>query len=232
MEFEFDNIRYWLSSKNDGAMNIRVSDFNENNYLNRKNYFAWLDINIENIVAVSLIHETNIATVNEKDWGQFLPNTDWLITNRKNLYLTVTVGDCVPIYFYDNKKSIIWLAHAGWRWVVKNISKSLIEKMISEFESKPEDISVFIGPHLSKCHFEVKEDVSSQFDNEFIVKNTDFISIDLLSVIKNQLSILGIGSKNISSSDECTFCNRDKFFSYRRDKPKKVQSMIAYIWLI
>lgn len=229
MGFLSEKIKWGLSEKADGAMNIRLPILDEQCLQNRKVYFSKLGIDINNVVSTNLIHETNIAVVGEKDKGQIILNTDGLITDKQNIFLTVTVGDCVPIYFFDEKKKIIGLAHAGWRGVVKNISKALIEKMVSVFESNPTDISVYIGQHLQKCHFEIKEDIVSQFENKFILKENGIIRVDLLFIIKQQLLLLGVKSENISSSDECTYCNKEKYFSYRRDKPEKVQSMIAYI---
>lgn len=229
MGFQSKNIKWGLSEKADGAMNIRLPILDEECLQNRKVYFDKLGIDINNVVSTNLIHETNIVVVDEKDKGQIILNTDGLITDKQNIFLTVTVGDCVPIYFFDERKNIIGLAHAGWRGVVKNISSSLIKKMATEFESNPADILVCIGPHLQKCHFEIKEDIVSQFDNDFILNENGIIKVDLLSMLKQQLLSLGVKSENISSSDECTFCNKEKYFSYRRDKPDKVQSMISYI---
>lgn len=229
MGFQSENIKSGLSEKADGAMNIRLPILDEECLQNRKVYFDKLGIDINNVVSTNLIHDTNIVVVGEKDKGQIILNTDGLITDKQNIFLTVTVGDCVPIYFFDEKKKIIGLAHAGWRGVVKNISASLIEKMANEFGSSPADISVYIGPHLQKCHFEIKEDIVSQFDNDFILKEDGVIKVDLLSMLKQQLLTLGVKLENISSSDECTYCKTEKYFSYRRDKPEKVQSMIAYI---
>lgn len=229
MGFRSENIKSGLSEKADGAMNIRLPILDEECLQNRKVYFDKLGIDINNVVSTNLIHDTNIVVVGEKDKGQIILNTDGLITDKQNIFLTVTVGDCVPIYFFDEKKNIIGLAHAGWRGVVKNISASLVEKMANEFRSSPADISVYIGPHLQKCHFEIKEDIVSQFDNDFILTENGIMKVDLLAMLKEQLLSLGVKSENISSSDECTFCNMEKYFSYRRDKPDKVQSMIAYI---
>jgi len=38
--------------------------------------------------------------------------------------------------------------------------------------------------------------------------------------------------KNIEISPECTHCEQDKYFSYRRDKSEEVQAMVAYIGLL
>jgi YfiH family protein len=232
MGFQSNNIKWGLSEKADGAMNIRLPILDEECLQNKKVYFNKLGIDLSSIVSTNLIHETNIVVVDEKDKGQIILNTDGLITDKQNIFLTVTVGDCVPIYFFDENKKIIGLAHAGWRGVVKNISKALIEKMVSEYGSNPKDITVHIGPHLQRCHFEIKEDIESQFENEFVVRENGIMKVDLLSIIKKQLLSLGVKLENISLSDECTYNKIDKYFSYRRDKPEKVQSMIAYIGII
>jgi polyphenol oxidase len=229
MGFQSNHIKWGISEKIDGAMNIRLPIGDEQCSQNRRNYFIKTGININDVVSTDLMHGTNMAVVDEKDRGQIMLNTDGLITGKQNIFLTVTVGDCAPIYFFDEKKKVIGLAHAGWRGVIKNISKSLIGKMTNEFASDPADISVIIGPHLQKCHFEVKEDVASQFDNKFVINGSKFMTVDLLAAIKKQLLSLGIASENISSSDECTFCNKEKYFSYRRDKPEKIESMMAFI---
>lgn len=229
MGFQSKNIKWGLSEKADGAMNIRLPILDEECLRNRKAYFDKLGIDLKSVVSTNLIYETNIVVVDEKDRGQIILNTDGLITDKQNIFLTVTVGDCAPIYFFDEKKKIIGLAHAGWRGVVKNISKALIEKMFSEFGSNPADTSVYIGPHLQKCHFEIKEDIVTLFENEFILKENGIMKVDLLSMLNQQLLSLGVRPENISSSGECTYCNTEKYFSYRRDKLDKVQSMIAYI---
>jgi len=225
------NIQWSLSQKSDGAMNLRVPA-EENCLKNRKAYFSKIGIDINSVVSAGLVHGTNIRVVNENDKGKLIPETDGLITNRRSVFLTVTVGDCAPIYFFDGKKRIIGLAHAGWRGVVKNISKSLVSKMITDFKTNPKDIYVYIGPHLKKCHFEIKEDIVSQFRKDDILKENGIMRVDLFLIIKRQLLSLGVMSKNINSSDDCTFCGVEKYFSYRRDKPDKAQSMVAYIGML
>lgn len=155
---------------------------------------------------------------------------DGLVTKDKGLILCITVGDCLPIYFYDSKKEVIGIAHAGWKGVLGNISENIIGKMSKEFGSRPEDIKVKIGPHIKDCHFVVKEDVSSKFMNykKHFKESNDGIFIDLSFIVIEQLSSMGILFENIDTDAECTHCN-NKFFSYRRDKPEYVETMMAYI---
>lgn len=231
MSFNFDNLIWGLSDKTDGAMNLKYTDFTEQNIENRTIYFKKFGINISDVVSTDLVHSDEVSVVTEKNKGQLVTETDGLITNCSNLFLTVTGGDCVPIFFYDKAKRIIGLAHAGWRGVVKNIAKSIIEKMKIQFNSDPEDIFVYIGPHLKKCHFEVQDDVAGEFKSNFVSKDENKTYVDLLAVIKLQLSEQGLNDENIIASPDCTYCNKEKYYSYRRDKPKNLEAMIAFIGL-
>jgi polyphenol oxidase len=225
----FNNLQWGMSEKKDGAMNIRLPNTSQENLENRKKYLKKEKINLKNIVAAELVHSTNIKVINGNDKGTVIANTDGLITNNPNIFLTITVGDCLPIYLYDEKRKVVGLLHAGWRGVVNNICRVALDMMINRFNSEPKNIFVYIGPHLQKCHFQVKENILPQFKKEFIIKERDIIKIDLLSFIKEQILICGVSKDNMSSSNECTYCNEKKFFSYRRDKPEEADSMLAYI---
>lgn len=226
------NIKWGISTKNDGSMNIRDAVFDDTSRANREIFFAKQGIDMHNIVSANLIHDTNVAVVAESESGQILMNTDGLITDKPNVFLTVTVADCVPIYFYDQTNKIIGLAHAGWRGVVKNITKSMMHKMSSEFGTKSSEVLIYVGPHIQKCHFEIKNDIRAQFDEDAVIADNNNLKVDLLLMIHKQLGQLGVQSSNINFSDECTYCLDNKYFSYRRDKPELVQTMIAYIGIV
>ncbi len=89
---------------------------------NRKTFFQNLGMSIEHMVSAVLTHGTQIVTVTEEDRGRIILATDGLTTNQADVILTVTVADCVPIYFFDPKNKAIGLAHAGWRGTLQNIA--------------------------------------------------------------------------------------------------------------
>lgn len=229
MSFNLPNITHWLSKKSDWPMKLELPNPNLNALENRKKYFNNSGIDIRDVVSAEIVHGTWIAVVTKENKGQVIMWVDGLISNEPELILSVTIADCVPIYFFDSKKDVIWIIHAGWKWIIKNITKSLVNKMITNFNSNPKDISVYVWAHIQKCHFEIKEDIIGEFDNEFIIKENWIIKVDLLSMIKKQLLGLWLNKENVYSSIECTYCESDKYFSYRRDKPEKVEAMIAYI---
>ena len=225
------NFQYiWgISQKKDGQMKIYPND-PDGASLNRKKFFDKLGLDANNVVSAGLIHGDNIVVVGKENIGKKIENTDGLITSIPNIILTITIADCLPIYFFDKNKGVIGLVHAGWRGVVNNIVTKTLKKMESEFGTNPNDVNVIIGPHIKDCHFEVGEDVAKQFAvyNNFIDKDGDNIKINLSGIVSEQLKNGGVNIKNISDSEDCTHCLNEKYYSFRRDKPEKVEAMMAY----
>ncbi len=212
-----------ISEKKDGSM--------KNSKENRFLFFKNKKLDNKNIISTGLVHGSRVAIVDNVNKSKVIKDCDALITNQKNCLLTITVADCLPIYFYDKNKKIIALAHAGWRGVVLNIASELINIFTNYYSSNLNDIEIFIGPHIKDCHFEVKDDVLGKFKiSESIIRDKKKY-INLSQVVKDQLLQLNISSNNITISDECTYCLNDKYFSYRRDKPEELETMISYIGL-
>ena len=61
-----------------------------------------------------------------------------------------------------------------------------------------------------------------QLFNKNFIKNrkNDKYSVDLHGSLKFELESYGMNSNQIDISSECTFCNVNKYFSYRRDGVK------------
>jgi len=214
-----------LSEKEDGSMRMLEDRRNEEN---RKNFFRKNGINPDGVISADLVHGNNIVII-EDDSLNVIKDTDGLVTSSKNISLSVTVSDCIPIFFFDPEKNIIAIAHAGWRGIVNDIIIKTIKK-IKKLGSKEENIKVAVGPGINSCHFEIKEDVLNEFDNykNFIIRREDGIFVDLKGIIKKQLEESGVRMDNIESDDECTY-ESEKYFSYRRDKPEVTEAMIAVI---
>jgi polyphenol oxidase len=232
MPFALDEIKWGMSEKKDGSMKLYFDDVLDEAALgNRKKFFSALGVDLNNVVSADLAHGNNVAIAEKTDGGRLIPNTDALVTKEPGMFLTVTGADCVPIYFYDPKFRVVGLAHAGWRGVVKNIAAAAIAKMKENYGSELADIRVFVGPHIRSHHFEVKEDVAKEFASypDRIVKPEGKILIDLGGVIKDQLVSADVNENNIEIDQTCTFCENEKYFSFRRDKPTKLQTMVAYI---
>jgi len=224
MNFESEqNIDLGISEKKDGPM--------KNQPKNRTLFFKNKKLNKKIIISAGLVHGNKVAIIDDINQNEVIFDCDALITNRDKYLLTVTVSDCLPIYFYDRNKKIIAIAHAGWRGVVSEIVKEVINKFVGNYSSDLSDIEVFIGPHICDCHFEVEANVASFFAPLDSIIREKKIYINLSQAVKNQLLKCGLSDANLNISEECTYCADNKYFSFRRDKPESVEAMVAYIGL-
>lgn len=239
MEFKifnnFSNLHYGLSEKSDGSMKL-TGELQKDKAIvkNRETYFSKENIPKEQIVSAGLVHRNKVEIVNKSHAGQKIPNTDGLVASAANLFLTLTVADCFPIYFYEPFSKVIGLAHAGWRSIVKSIIPNVINIMVKDCSAEADKVLVGVGPGIQNCHFEVQEDILADFNqySTSIIKRDNKIFIDLQSIIFQQLRETGVQDINIQSCDMCTYCLKDNYFSYRRDKPEIIQTMVAYIGLL
>ena len=145
---------------------------------------------------------------------------DTLITNKKDRVLSVLTADCVPILLLDTKKNVIATIHAGWKGTHLEIVSKTIQKMIDIFDTNPKDIIAGIAPAIAMCCYEVDEDVAKNFldiPHAYEKKGTKFM-LDLPYINKLQLLKSGVREENIETSDICTSCEVEKFFSYRKEQ--------------
>lgn len=228
----YPELVYGFTEKEHGSMKIFDAEKQkevEAHRKNKKKYFSALGVGLEEIVGASLIGGDAVEGVSQKDRGKIIDNTDSLWTKDDNTFLAITVADCFPVYFYNPKDGTIALAHAGWRGVAKNIIKKTLDNINLDKKTRVNMVAG-IGPGIGKCHFDVKEEVLEKFKAypEFINRTGGKVFIDLLGIIKNQLKKEGILEKNIETGGGCTFCQKDQYFSWRRDKEKITQGL-AYI---
>lgn len=230
---KYQNLVIALSQKQDGLMKLSGDSLRDKEISeNRKRFLNKLGVDSNSLVSANLIHANTIQTVATSNTGKTIAKTDGLIADNKNLFLSITVADCLPIFLYDFEKEIVGLIHGGWRSLAKDILPLAIRKLTNDFNSKPENILAGIGPGISQCHYEVKEDILTKFksfpSNIFIKRNGKTF-LDLKKVAELQLLNCGVKKKNIEVNPECTYCLSNKYFSYRRDKSEVLETMIAAI---
>ena len=222
---KFPEIIAIMSERKDGSMKLfRNSNLNLEN---RKNFFK--NNEIKKVIAAEIVHSNKVKIVDEES-SELILGVDGLVTRSEKLFLSVTVADCIPVYFYAPQEKIVALAHCGWRGIVDGIIENMFNKIL-QLGGKAENLQVALGPGINQCHFEIKADVLNQFENysEFVIEAEGKIFIDLKGIIQEQLVSLGIKGKNIQDNKECTVENNEKYFSFRRDNPEKVEAMVAII---
>lgn len=173
-------------------------------------------------------HSANVEVVgnDQKSTGIYKPpfpyGVDGLVTAEKRLILSIRTADCVPVLLYDTKNNICAAVHSGWRGTLGRITSSAIEKMCSAGADRGSIIAA-IGPCIGVCCYEVGQELLDAFTNAdkefeacFTTKNGK-LYLDLTAANEMILIKSGIKEENISSAHLCTCCNRDDFFSHRRE---------------
>lgn len=186
---------------------------------NKKLLCNYLNTSPQNFISPTQTHSVNIQIAQENKYDY--PETDALILTNIHQAIYLNFADCTPLIFYDEKQNIGAISHAGWRGTAGRIGVLTVEKLVKEYNSNTKNIKVLIGPAISKCCYNVGEDVFYQlknsvknFDNLYEIRNGN-IYVDLKNINKTQLTEVGIEKFDVCPY--CTCCDNNYFFSYRNE---------------
>ncbi|MBK5276414.1 MAG: peptidoglycan editing factor PgeF [Desulfuromonadales bacterium] len=189
----------------------------------------------DTLVTVKQVHGTDILVIDEpnEDYSHFLGlEGDAVITNQSGVMIGVTVADCAPILLLDREKQIIAAVHAGWKGTAARLVSKAVAGMQSLFDCNPADVQAAIGPCIGKCCYEVDTPVRQAFTQNNVPWEscTEHIGIDrwrldLAAVNRELLIEAGLPASGIQLSDMCVSCQRELFFSYRRDEGETGRQM-------
>ena len=196
----------------------RWGDSVENVEANRRLLASHAGYDPAALVATRHVHGTAVWAVGEP----LTPDAefDGLVCAQPGPVLGAFAADCVPILFADPEARVCGAAHAGWRGTVHGIAANVIARM-TEAGAQPTRIRVALGPSIGPCCFEVGPDVVDEFRAAFgdvpgmVVAGPNKDHIDLRVASRTVLERAGV--TQIDDRPPCTKCERDRFFSYRRD---------------
>ena len=182
------------------------------------------------LVTVHQIHSDRIVVIRNKTAWAVAPEGDALITDQTGILLGVQTADCLPVVAIDPTRKVIAVVHAGWRGLLKRILVKVVKQMEKDFSTVPADCLAVIGPGIGPCCYEVGEEIVRAFAKEFVggasfFRNTQradlglraTMALDLAAVSKHQFLESGFLPHNIFSSESCTGCRTDLFFSHRAE---------------
>ena len=149
---------------------------------------------------------------------------DAIYTQETDIVCGVLTADCLSVFFCDDEGQEIAVAHAGWR----GLAGGVLQNTLKQFDADPARILAWIGPGIGPCHFEVGDDVRDAFLDMDIaeIDNEDGILFlegdepgkwmaDLFGLAKIILASQDV--KQIYGEPICTWCEFDRFYSFRRD---------------
>lgn len=222
-------------------MGFHVEDDAQTVRDNRNRVAEIVKFPLQSWVCGEQVHSNHISIVRATDKGKgameiesSIKGVDGLLTQERGILCTAFFADCVPLFFFDPKVSLIGIAHAGWKGTVAHIGPAMVSQMI-ELGSSIEHIRVLIGPAISQKNYEVDDNVVQHIPTSLqrkVVKNSrpGRYLIDLHGLNKEILLQYGILRHNIDNIEVCTSDREDMFYSHRRDYGKTGR-MLGYIGL-
>ncbi|TKJ44195.1 hypothetical protein CEE36_00175 [candidate division TA06 bacterium B3_TA06] len=171
----------------------------------------------DSLVTMNQTHSNHVVHVD----GPGEIKADGCFTTQENLALSVRVADCVPIFVWSEKRSLIGVIHAGQRGTLSKIVLRFVEKIQKEGISSHR-LRYSLGPSIGKCCYRVDEEVLEAFRktwpeaNRFFSKTSKGLYLDLRSA--NRFLLSSVGAVEGASLDLCTSCERRRFYSHRRER--------------
>lgn len=180
---------------------------------------------------VNQVHGNRLVVVETVEEDTCNQKADALITAFTEQPVGVFSADCLPVLLFNNQ--VCAAVHAGWKSTLQNIVSIAIKSFCNDFGQNPASINAMLGPCICQCCLEMGDEVYE----EFAVTDISFLNsfkrmgkwhLDLHGLNRFQLLSAGLLEKNIREIGFCTFCNEEKYFSFRRQKQRN-GSMFSFV---
>lgn len=145
------------------------------------------------------------------------------MTNLPGVPLMLCIADCVPVIVYDPVKRAVAVIHDGWRGTVQRLAAKTVFAMRLAYGSDPKDLLAYVGPSISRAHYEVSESTAMAFRRlgpaygNCAGEKDGVWSVDLWQANRLLLEEAGLRPDHVEVTTSCAFAEEGKFFSYRRD---------------
>lgn len=186
-----------------------------------------LNINSKELFFVNQVHGDRVFILDD---AQQSPDrveqeeADALITHLTGKPIAVLTADCVPVILYDPEKHVAGVIHAGRKGTQRHIVSKTLSILSTTYGCRPQDVVMALGPAIGGCCYEVDDACIEPFRKnypcwkDFVTANSENrFMLDLLRANEMDGMQAGISKDNIHRSGECTSCNNDRWFSYRRE---------------
>ncbi len=187
------------------------------------------------------VHSNTVVRADDVLGASEPPHADASVTSTPGVACVVMAADCMPVLLADEAGRAVGAAHAGWRGLVAGVVESTARQVAVLAGAQPETLHAYLGPAIGPGAFEVGDDVRDAFmaeaqGSERGPTSDAFVPrapsggkylADLYALARLRLARHGI--VHVTGGDACTFTERDRFYSYRRDRV--TGRMAALVWL-
>jgi YfiH family protein len=198
------------------SLNIGLSVGDSKNRVgrNRRLLLDVTETSSRRLARAEQVHGSRIAVV---DRGGLYEGFDGLITARTNLTLAVSTADCYPVIVYAVSEGTLAALHVGHGGATGDIIDKGIDSMRKCCEIDISNCIAAIGPGICWRCYEVGKELASKFEGRFCRIKGNRHHLDLRRFCREELERKGIPAGRIYESSYCTSCDREIFYSHRRD---------------
>jgi YfiH family protein len=176
---------------------------------------------------LSQVHGTTVVDAATAVEGE---QADAAVAHRAGQVLAILTADCLPVLLCHTGGRAIGIAHAGWR----GLAAGVIERTLERLGVPPGETLAYLGPGVGRRSYEVGAEVRDAFvrhdaqaEAAFVASRPGHFHADLYALARQRLQKQGIMA--VLGGDCCTFTDKERFFSYRRDG--ETGRMASLIWL-
>jgi YfiH family protein len=244
---KFANIKHCFFSKNGGVSKELYNSLNcglgsgdkkENVLKNLSIVSKKMGVDKNNLYTMSQTHSNKVVIINKNNQDIKRVDSDALITNIKNISISVLTADCVPILIYEKINNVVACIHAGWKGAINGIVENTFNKMMRLNENN--NFYVAVGPCIGLENYEVGKEFYDKFIHEnkknerlFFQNENNKFNFDLRKYVNFKITKFDV--KYVENVDLNTYAEKENFFSFRRSvklKEKDYGRCISTIGLI
>ena len=162
--------------------------------------------------------------------ASFETTADAEVTQSSSEACVIMTADCLPVLFCDRAGKIVAAAHCGWR----SLAAGILEATVAAMHVLPAEILAWLGPAIGPDVYQVGDDVRAALttahpdaEQAFEPQQPGKWLCDLYLTASQRLRRAGV--THIYGGGFCTYSERERFFSYRRDG--ECGRMATLIWL-
>ncbi len=174
------------------------------------------------------VHGTTVVDANPRDNP---PEADASVADRPGVVCAVLTADCLPVLFCTRDGTLVAAAHAGWR----GLAAGVLEATVRALGGPPGELLAWLGPGIGPDAYEVGPEVREAFvcadpraaDAFAQGKRADRWLADMYALARLRLASAGVTA--VYGGGLCTYRDRERFFSYRRDGATGRMATLAWL---
>jgi YfiH family protein len=184
---------------------------------------------------ISQVHGNGVVDASTVRPGAPVQVGDASTAIEPGVVAAILTADCLPVLFADLDGKVVGAAHAGWRGLAGGVLEATVAAMRAAGAG---EITAWMGPAIGPTRFEVGAEVFESFVAALPDRDvrSAFAPLpgypgkylaDMFALAR--LTLARDGVTRVWGGEHCTYTERTRFYSYRRDGVTGRQASL--IWL-